>query len=196
MEEKHKLICKKCGKEFEIECTHNEWIKGKHKIYCSRSCANSHKLTDEQKKHISNGIRNSLKYKISLEIKHKIKCPYCNNEYQENRLNYHIIYCNKNPNRKIKSNVKRKYILRDGTELDKTYLEINDYLNTHKICEICGKTIDESISNKENKFKPKRLCIDHNHINNKFRGVLCSRCNRQLGWFELYKDEIIKYLNK
>lgn len=67
MKEKHKIICKKCGKEFEIECTHNEWIKGKHKIYCSRSCANSHKLTDEQKKHISNGIKNSIKFQVAME---------------------------------------------------------------------------------------------------------------------------------
>ena len=30
----------------------------------------------------------------------------------------------------------------------------------------------------------------------KFRGLLCSVCNRQLGWYEKYKNEIEDYLNK
>lgn len=199
MKEKHKLICKKCGNEFEIECTNNEWIKHKHKLYCSRSCANSHKLTDEQKKHISNGIKSSIKFQTGIERRYqnnKKKCPYCNEEYEENGLNYHIIYCSKNPNGKTKMDLNRKYIMKDGTKLDKTYFEINEYLKTHKTCEICGKTVEESIRNKQNKFKPKRLCIDHDHNTNKFRGILCSRCNRELGWYELYKDKISNYLNK
>ncbi len=38
-------------------------------------------------------------------------------------------------------------------------------------CEVCGN---------EEKERPK-MPIDHNHATGKFRGVICSRCNRVLG---------------
>ena len=45
--------------------------------------------------------------------------------------------------------------------------------------------------------KQRRLIhIDHDHSNGKVRGVLCSRCNGQLGWYEKYKEQIINYLKK
>ena len=31
---------------------------------------------------------------------------------------------------------------------------------------------------------------------NQFRGLLCSTCNRQLGWYKKYKKDIENYLNK
>lgn len=39
-------------------------------------------------------------------------------------------------------------------------------------CEICGKQIEY-----------RKLCVDHNHINNKLRGMLCKSCNMALGLF-------------
>lgn len=42
-------------------------------------------------------------------------------------------------------------------------------------CAICG--IHQS------KLKT-RLCVDHNHIANKVRGLLCVACNRGLGYFK------------
>lgn len=39
------------------------------------------------------------------------------------------------------------------------------------VCEICGA------------YSPfEQLCIDHDHMTNKFRGILCQRCNKFLGW--------------
>lgn len=42
-------------------------------------------------------------------------------------------------------------------------------------CAICGKH--------QSKFK-KRLAVDHNHETGKIRGLLCSRCNMGLGFFQ------------
>ncbi|TES90642.1 MAG: hypothetical protein E3J87_09580 [Candidatus Cloacimonadota bacterium] len=44
------------------------------------------------------------------------------------------------------------------------------------VCAICGKK--ETI---KNQWKVKRLASDHNHCTNKFRGLLCQRCNTGIG---------------
>ena len=136
-----------------------------------------------------------------------MNCQYCGNECKnKNSLIQHEIRCKENPD-KIESGNKgnmpehcksyyTKFILsRDGSILDITKYQLDEYRNTHNRCEICGKTIEESVK-WNSKFAPKNFCIDHDHNTNKFRGLLCSVCNRQLGWYEKYKDEINRYLNK
>jgi len=58
-------------------------------------------------------------------------------------------------------------------------------LSTIKSCELCGR--DD------------QLVVDHDHIKNKYRGLLCNHCNRGLGHFRddpeiLFKA--IQYLQK
>lgn len=56
-------------------------------------------------------------------------------------------------------------------------------------CAICGT----------DNFTSKGICIDHNHMSGKIRGILCSRCNSGLGMFIDSRDIIIKaywYLDK
>ena len=135
------------------------------------------------------------------------KCQYCNKECKnKNSLVQHEIRCKLNPN-KIncygnKGNMPKHrnayYVSKvkiNGIILDKTMYEIDEYSKTHFVCEICGRTIDECVKYK-GKFAPKRFCIDHDHSTNKFRGLLCSVCNRQLGWYEKNKKSINAYLNK
>jgi Recombination endonuclease VII len=50
-------------------------------------------------------------------------------------------------------------------------------------CEICGLWWDQ-------------LHYDHDHATGLHRGWLCSWCNRQLGWYEKQKENILKYLGK
>jgi hypothetical protein len=49
-------------------------------------------------------------------------------------------------------------------------------------CDICGKG-----ETRKHKGKVKRLCIDHDHVTGKVRGVLCHDCNTGIG---LLRDSI------
>lgn len=57
------------------------------------------------------------------------------------------------------------------------------------MCAICHiKNKDES-----------RLCVDHNHYNDKIRGLLCRRCNAALGFFDESVEKLLSaaiYLEK
>lgn len=54
------------------------------------------------------------------------------------------------------------------------------------VCYLCGGT----------NLNGKALSVDHNHKTGEIRGLLCSHCNRSLGWFEKRKDKILKYLER
>lgn len=44
-------------------------------------------------------------------------------------------------------------------------------------------------------FKNNRhIHVDHCHVTNKLRGILCYSCNSKLGWFEKNKNSVINYL--
>lgn len=134
-------------------------------------------------------------------------CQFCGRECKNNNsLRNHERLCHSNPNRQISYGnhgkmPKHKYgyyhtkCKVGGIELDKTKYEIDEYAKEHPVCEICGKTIEETVK-WDSKYAPKHFCIDHDHKTMKFRGLLCSVCNRQLGWYEKNKEAIEKYLNK
>ena len=196
----YNLICQKCGKEYSLELTESQFLKGKYKHFCSKSCANTRQHSDETKHKISQGVLNNINVDCF--------CKFCGKQLKnKNALVQHEIRCKENPNRiecygnkgNMPKHTKRyltsKVKTHNGDILDITQEQLLEYHNTQLTCEICGKTLDECIK-WNSKFAPKHFCIDHDHKTLKFRGLLCSVCNRQLGWYENNKENIERYLNK
>ena len=68
-----------------------------------------------------------------------------------------------------------------------THKEYLKRMATSDVCEVCGA--ESGDKNWE------KLCYDHDHTNMKFRGVLCSKCNRAIGQLGDTKESIKKVLN-
>jgi hypothetical protein len=50
------------------------------------------------------------------------------------------------------------------------------------VCAICEKTTKDA------------LHVDHCHMTGRVRGLLCNGCNLKLGWFELRRGAVLRYL--
>lgn len=81
-----------------------------------------------------------------------------------------------------------------GHVLDITKGQLVEYREVQLTCEICGR--EETTCSSRYEDRVNKLSIDHDHDTLKFRGLLCSVCNRQLGWYEKNKHQIETYLQK
>jgi len=156
-------VCPKCRKNFDNTT---------NKKFCSRHCANSRNFTKDTRK------------KISCALCDKYKDP----DFRISNVKARAVAINKVRTNRLNRNVKAK----NGQLLDITQKELEEYRNTHKVCEICGKQ-ERATHNRKDVSK---LCCDHDHTTSRFRGLLCSNCNRKLGWYECYSNKINKYLTR
>lgn len=89
--------------------------------------------------------------------------------------------------RSMKNNLKRKF----GIDLEQYW----DMVNAAKgVCEICGK-VESQIHHATGEAQ--NLSVDHDETTGKIRGILCSTCNRGIGFLQHDKQILqaaIKYL--
>ena len=125
------------------------------------------------------------------------ECPYCGEKFNtRQKLSGHCGYYHKEElyNEHVRMPNKKSNRL-FSSKLDITYKELDEYRSSHSNrCDICGK-IETANTGAKTKDTPNRLCIDHDHGTSRFRGFLCVQCNRNLGWYDKYKDAIEKHYN-
>ena len=100
---KFEVNCAKCGKKIEVEEREKEFPL-KEKYYCSRSCANSHKRTEESKKKTSESLikyarENGMKISQDAFQENKV-CPICGKIFHTIRIEQ--ITCSKQCGQKFK----------------------------------------------------------------------------------------------
>ena len=92
MKNEYIFKCEKCGKEYKLYLTINEYNKGRYRKCCSKQCSNSRvvsektktKISESIKKRIENGVLTGIVNdperfkKIPLILK---KCRYCHKEF-------------------------------------------------------------------------------------------------------------------
>ena len=92
MKKEFEVVCKNCGKKFFVVEEENKFPI-KEKYFCSRSCANTRYHSIETKQKISNGVKNSEKFKdsVSLMCLHKFHNKfYSRVDIKDNKvLRYH-----------------------------------------------------------------------------------------------------------
>jgi Recombination endonuclease VII len=77
----------------------------------------------------------------------------------------------------------RQYRKRYGITLD----DYNRMLETQAgKCAICSTTTAGK--------KGQAFAVDHCHVTNQVRGLLCIKCNARLGWYEAHSANVAKYL--
>lgn len=79
------------------------------------------------------------------------------------------------------------FISREYNLLYKYGVGLKEYMRMLKeqrgVCQICG-TPPTPKDHKPGKDGGRYLCIDHDHVTKKIRGLLCGNCNKGLGMFK------------
>jgi hypothetical protein len=162
---------------------------------------NKERILENRKEYYESNKEQITKYKKEWHLKNRpkrlLEFKRYNEENQDKIKQQKAIYKSKYPNKNKESSsaYRRKYFDKfkrySITKYGITIKQYQDLLDKqlHK-CYIC------KIETKKN---GRRLCIDHDHINGKVRGLLCNLCNSILGYA---KDNIeilqnaIKYLQE
>lgn len=169
-------ICNNCGKELDLSCFKN---KNGKPYYICKECERKYMLNyrNLRREHINKQhIEYMNKYKQDIENKKHLKEYH--RDYQRKRLNINESKF-RGPNQLEKG--QSKYTKNQIVKMSRYGLTPEQFDSLPNKCEVCG-----SVSN---------LCIDHDHITGKFRGVLCHNCNLALGHLHDNPEIIYKLLN-
>ena len=182
--------CVTCKSKFSVQ--YQSTIRPNGGMYCTKKCnpnANTH-----LQKYIAHELG-----PVNTAI--NVKCKCCGNEFKTKVKNIRRgggSYCSRKCNpayakkfdkatRARRHNLKANYGL--TTEEYDVMLE-----NQGGVCAICGSKPRDILESRH-----ARLHVDHDHETGKVRELLCSSCNRALGWFREDKfilRNAINYLSK
>lgn len=211
------FTCSKCGKTFikYISEYSYEFMKFRNKLplYCCRSCANSHIVSDKTKEKISIGVKNSNKRNntnTSIKRIKKCICKYCSKEftYIKGESLSHL-YCSSECKHKYKYLSEHTGGYRKGSGLGKSgwykgiYCDsswelafVVYHLDNNLKIERCKEHRKYSFNNKEHIYIPDFVTDD---------GIIEIKGYKTEQWLEkekqnpdvkvLYKDEIQFYIN-
>jgi len=118
--------------------------------------------------------------------KHSV-CKECKKEYRDK------------PEAKVKAKEWREANKHKQKEYMANYHQVNTYGITLEEKETmfytqggtCAMCFTKQPGGTHNKWH-----TDHNHITGKVRAVLCFRCNRDLGYYEMHREKCEKYLEE
>ena len=150
-------VCNKCKIEKPLEQFHNRKLKSG-----TMSRFSICKICEKQYRE-DNKIRISIKMK-KYTTDHKLELLQKSKEY------YKKMNIDGNINRKNKERQFKKDYNISITDKEQIFA------NQNYQCLICNIDLKEDYIN-----NPGNVCIDHNHITNKIRGILCRNCNSALG---------------
>ena len=172
-------ICSRCHEEKTIDEFHRD--NGSRDGYCSRCKQCYRDYADNNKEHLreyqarwvkSRKSRHPSDYKI---VERKI-CSQCLiekeiSEFPKDQVSEDGYGSDCKPCKKIRTRNK-EYYRKYGITID----EYNEMLGRQSgLCAICRKKETVHLFG-----KPIALCIDHNHITNMVRELLCQRCNHMI----------------
>lgn|SRR5574341_537009 len=91
---------------------------------------------------------------------------------------------------------RQKYLGNRNSDLKREYgIDLNEYerlfRNQNGACAICGKS--EVEQGRHGKIL--NLAVDHDHHNQKIRGLLCAKCNRAIGLFQHNSEYLLNASN-
>jgi len=157
---KEQKPCKRCWKVLPLsEFSPNKVCRDGHKNVC-RNCSKE------------------------IYSKKKVVCNISEKECNRCGKTKSISEFNKNKNEKYGLTASCKQCLKNAPKMRRYGINQEEYdellAYQGNVCAICGKT--ELVIDKRT-GKKRDLSIDHCHETNKVRGILCSSCNRGIGFF-------------
>jgi hypothetical protein len=164
------IVCKQCGPFEQLATNH---LAGKGCLTCSAK----ERMRKRYPEHAAvlktgNKICGSCKKKKSL-------IAFSNSPNRSSGVSGWCKECeNKNKRTKYQNRIRNSNLKKYG--LDETGYQKLLQKQEGK-CKICG--IHETDAPSVGSSRRGILCVDHNHVTNKIRGLLCSKCNTGLGLF-------------
>lgn len=158
--------CKKC-KAFYDKIYHSDPTNKDRANELRRAPERQKKMKEQQQKYRS---RDDVKVHIKIRQQKYGQIYYSEDSKREQRKEYSKEY-----RKTHKKEFLEKSLNQYGITLDEYNKKVKEQNGLCLICHEEEKIIDKRTG------KTKRLCVDHDHVTGKVRGLLCNKCNQAIG---------------